>query len=256
MKTRRKDSFGPFGVASAGADEDADAAKAAKGLSRKATAKRVQQREWKSFIAKTSLRRLDARGWARRCADLPGSRGNGGSGCAGGALVGRRGNRDAEASLRVVGLHVAKRDGEGIGRIGRLRSFGHGQKRTDHKLNLAFVGMAVAGNAGFDFARRVAVHGEAVLFSSEEHDAADFSKAQGGAHVEGAEDAFDRHHIWMKFLHELAERRVDFAESSAGGLLSVGRRSAQRTVVNGAATPAIRLDDAVTGRAGRGWIKT
>lgn len=89
---------------------------------------------------------------------------------------------------------------------------------------------------------------EPMLFSGEEHDAADFGEPKRRANVQGAKDAFDGHSIWNELFHEPGEKSVNFAESGCGGLFKAGRGT-QRAVMKRAAVPSVAFDDAVAGGA-------
>ncbi len=80
------------------------------------------------------------------------------------------------AFARAETVRVAERDGEGVGSVGRLGVFGQSQRGGYHLLHLLFGCGAVAGDAGFHFARRIAVRGNGGLRGGEQHHAANFGE--------------------------------------------------------------------------------
>ena len=99
----------------------------------------------------------------------------------------RFGVGQSESYPRSLSLKMAKRNRQRIRGVGRLRRFRHGEECPHHQLHLAFVGVAVTGDAGFHFARRIAVDGDAVLRGGQQHHAANFGQTQSGSHIEGGE---------------------------------------------------------------------
>src|SRR5260370_65382 len=53
---------------------------------------------------------------------------------------------------------MAERHGQGVGRIGGLRRFRHGEERAHHQLHLPLIGVAAARNRSLPFTQRRAVH--------------------------------------------------------------------------------------------------
>ena len=82
----------------------------------------------------------------------------------------------AEPGAKLFGLHVAERDGQRVGGVGRLGRFAHAQQRAHHQLHLLLVRVPVAGHGGFHFARRIAAHGNAVLRRGQQNHAANFGQ--------------------------------------------------------------------------------
>jgi hypothetical protein len=132
-----------------------------------------------------------------------------------GRSAGTRGKPEAPGELFT--LNVAERDRKGIRGVGRLGRFLHLQKGTHHQLHLFFVGMAIASDTGFYFARGIGVNFHTVLLGSQENNAAHFGQAQGGAHIQRGKDGLDGHGIRVKLFDEPAKKCVDILKASAGG---------------------------------------
>src|SRR5712664_74873 len=88
---------------------------------------------------------------------------------------------DAADALAVALCHLQAEQARV--RYGGLRRFRHGKQRAYHQLHLPLIGVAVARNGSFDFARRVAVHRQAVLRSRQQEHAAHLRQAQCCAHI-------------------------------------------------------------------------
>ena len=144
---------------------------------------------------------------------------------------------------------MTERDGEGVSCVGWFGRFVHGEKRADHLLHLAFIGMAVSGDGSLNFAGGVTENFNVVLRGGEKDHTAYFREAKGGFYVESGEDGFDGDHVRRKLPNKIANERMDGLESGAGGFLAFFR-DAQRAVMERTALAALRFDDAVTGRAG------
>jgi len=116
-----------------------------------------------------------------------------------------RRTRKAKTPAHLLGLQMAQGDGESICGVAGFGEFIHLQKSANHNLHLALVGVAVTGDTGFYFTRRIAVDGNAVLGGRKQDDAANFREAKSGAHVEGGEDGFDGEGIGSEFVEQMAE---------------------------------------------------
>ena len=97
-----------------------------------------------------------------------------------GSRCGQQLRGDAEALLRLRELNVTESDGERVGGVRRLRNFFERKNGANHLLHLRFIGVAVSGDGGFHFARRLTVHGNIALRGGEENYSADFREAQSG----------------------------------------------------------------------------
>jgi hypothetical protein len=164
--------------------------------------------------------------------------------------------RKTEAQAGLLGLEMAEGNGQGVGSVGRLWYFAHLEQGANHNLDLALIGVAVTRHAGFHFAGRVTVNGDAVLGGSEKHDTANFSEAEGGAHVEGGKNGFDGESVGREFVEKAAEERVNVMKHSAEEFFLALRRDTQCTIVQHAAGAAVGLDDAVASWTGGGGIHT
>jgi len=151
---------------------------------------------------------------------------------------------------------MAKRDGEGVGSVGRLGQVFQTELNADHLLHLALIGMTVAGHTRFDLAGRIAADGQTGLLGGEKHNAPDFGEAQGGANVESGKHGFDGHDLGLKFADQAAEQLVDVMEDGPLGRLLAFGGHLERAVVENAALAAEHFDDGVAGRAGSGGIDT
>jgi hypothetical protein len=69
-------------------------------------------------------------------------------------------------------MGMAERHGQGVGGIGGLWPRAQAELSAHHLLHLLFGRATIAGHAGFDFARRIAVRGDASLGCGEQDDAA------------------------------------------------------------------------------------
>ena len=159
-----------------------------------------------------------------------------------------------EAALELIGLQVAQGYRQGIGGIGGFGDFLEAELCADHELHLAFIGMAVAGDAGFDFAGRVAADLQGMLLGGEQDDAADFGETQGGAHVQCGEDGFHCHDVGLELLDQLAEASVNVAESRAGRKPLAFWMNFPGAVVENVARAAGAFDDGVASGAGGGGV--
>jgi len=202
----------------------------------------------------------DARRGPRCCAGGPrqsccGDVGFDGDAAALGLRLARElGGGNGETGAGLFRLKMAKGDSEGIGGVGGFGKFGHLEEGADHDLHLALVGIAVASYGGFHFAGRVAVDGEIVLGGGEQDDAADFREAEGGADVEGAENAFEGQGLRRELIDELADAGVNILQGGAEGFGVTFGGDAQGAVMEEDAAAAIAFDDAVTGGAGGGGV--
>ena len=151
-------------------------------------------------------------------------------------------------------LKMTERDGESVGCVGWFGRFVHGEKRADHLLHLAFIGVTVAGDGSLNFARGVTEDFDVVLRGCEKDDTTDFRETQSRFYVESGEDGFDGDHVRRELANEIANQGVDSFEGGAGGFLAFFR-DAQRAVMECAALAAFRFDDAVAGRAGGSGIE-
>jgi len=148
---------------------------------------------------------------------------------------------------------VTERDGESVGCVGWFGRFVHGEKRADHLLHLAFIGVTVSGDGSLDFAWRVTENFNVVLRGGEKDNTAHFREAQSRFYVESGEDGFDGDDVRRKLANEIANERMDGLEGGAGRFLAFFR-DAQGAVMERAALAALRFDNAVAGRAGGRWI--
>ena len=148
---------------------------------------------------------------------------------------------------------MTKGDGQSVGGIGWLGNFLHGEQGADKNLNLTFIGMAVAGNGGFYFAWRVAEDFDLMLSGGEKDNSANLGEAKSRFYIQGGKDRFHGDRVGREFANQIAKERVNGFESRACGDFALFR-NAERAVVNGAARPAIRFDNAVTCGAGGGGI--
>ena len=152
--------------------------------------------------------------------------------------------------LILSGLHMTYRHGERVGRIGRFGSFPHSQQRAHHQLHLRFSRVAVAGYAGLDFARRIAVYRDVALRRRQQHHSADFGKLESGLHIQGGEHGFDGDALRLKFNDQVAQHFVNFAQAFREMLGSFSR-GAQRAEADHAAATPVTFDNAIAGGAGR-----
>jgi len=150
-------------------------------------------------------------------------------------------------------LKVTERDGESVGCVGWFGRFVHGEKRADHLLHLAFIGVTVSGDGSLNFAWRVTENFNVVLRGGEKDHAAHFRETQSGFYVESGEDGFDGDDVRRKLADEVAHQRMNGFESGAGGFLALFR-DAQGAVMESAALATLRFDNAITSRAGGRWI--
>ena len=149
---------------------------------------------------------------------------------------------------------MAKSDCQCVGGVRGFRRFAHGKQSAHHQLHLAFVGVTVAGDRSFHFARRVAKNRYAMLGPGQENHTPYFGKPQCCAYVQSRKNAFNGHGIRRVLSNQTAYQSVNVLESSANAFLLALRRNLERSIVNHAATAAIALDDTVAGRPCGGWI--
>jgi hypothetical protein len=145
-------------------------------------------------------------------------------------------------------LKVTERDGKSVCCVGWFGRFLHSEKRADHLLHLAFIGVTISGDGSLDFAWRVTEDFNVVLLGGEKDDTAHFRETQSCLYVESGEDGFDGDHVRRKLPNEIANQGVDCFERGAGGFLAFFR-DAQGAIVQGAAFTAFRFDNTVAGRA-------
>ena len=90
------------------------------------------------------------------------------------------------------------------------------EKCANHNLHLALVGVAVASNARFDFARRIASDFNIVLLGREQNHAANLSEAQRGSHIQSRKYGFHGQSLGLELSKKFAEQGVDVAEYGVG----------------------------------------
>src|SRR5437016_6541043 len=151
-------------------------------------------------------------------------------------------------------LQVAQRHCERISRICGLWSLRHGEQRAHHHLHLPLVRMPWAREGCVTFAWRVAMHFQIMLGGSQQHHAAHLRQPQCGAHVQGGENALDRHGIRRKLFDQPAEQRMDILKRGARALLAPFCADRQCTKMQHPAVAPVTLDDAVTRRPRRGRV--
>jgi len=162
--------------------------------------------------------------------------------------------RESKALAHLLGLQMAESDGEGVSRVGGLGRFVHLQQRANHDLHLAFVGVTVTGDTGFDLAGGIAVDSNAALGGSQKNDAANFRETESSTHIQRGEDGFDGEGVGSEFIEQLAEETVDVLEDGAGEFFLAFGRDFQRAVMEQAAAVAVGFYDAVTGGARGGGV--
>jgi len=121
----------------------------------------------------------------------------------------------AKAKSHALCLQMAKRHGQSVGGIRRLGSHVHREQSANHDLYLPFVRVAVAGNVGFDLARRVAMNFQAMLRCRQKHHAAHFREAKSGAHIERRKNTLDSQYVGRKILDESANQLMNFLQACA-----------------------------------------
>ena len=170
-------------------------------------------------------------------------------------VAGRQGGlADTEAALELIGLQVAECHGQSVGGIGRFGDFLQAELGANHKLHLAFVGMAIASHAGFDFAGGIAADLYGMLFRGEKNDATHFREAQRGAHVQCGEDRFYGEDTGLELLKQLAKTSVNIVKSCTRRELPALWRNFRGAIVENVTAAAGAFDDGVTGGTGGGWI--
>jgi hypothetical protein len=163
---------------------------------------------------------------------------------------------NAELALRLLDLDVAESDGEGIGGVGRFGDARHREKGANHDLHLSLVGVAVACDGSFDFARGVAVDGKVVLGGGEKDDTADLGEAESGADVECAKDGFNGDNRGGKFGNQRAEALVNVLQASGGGFLTAFGVGAEGAAVEHRTATAVAFDDPEASGACNGGVNT
>lgn len=115
----------------------------------------------------------------------------------------------AEAPVEILRLQMAESDGESVCSVGRFRNFVHGKQCANKNLNVAFVGMAIAGDGSLYFARGIAENLDLMLRGGEKDNAANFGKAKRGLYIQGGKDRFHGNRVRRKFTNEAVEQRVN-----------------------------------------------
>src|SRR6516162_6200790 len=145
---------------------------------------------------------------------------------------------------------MTERYGQCVGSIGRFGELLEPKLCANHELHLALIGMTVSCNTRLHFAGGVATDREPVLFGRKQNYAADFGKAQGGAHVEGGEYGLECEDVGVETADKLRKERVNVVERRTGRALLAFGDDFEGAVVNDAAGAANALDDGVAGRTG------
>jgi hypothetical protein len=148
---------------------------------------------------------------------------------------------------------MAQRNGQSVGGVGRLRDYVHGEKCAHHRLHLAFVRVAMAGNVGFHFARRIAMHFQTMLRGGQEHHATHFRQPKGRTHVQSCEDTLDGQDIGRIGFDQSANQLMYIPQGSARTRHLAFCVYLQGAIVQHPAAPAIAFDYPVARRPyGRG----
>src|SRR5215472_12693644 len=145
---------------------------------------------------------------------------------------------------------MTERYGQRVGSVGRFGELPEPKLCANHDLHLALIGMTVSCNTRLHFPGRVTTDREPVLFGRKQNYAADFGKAQGGAHVEGREYGLESQDVGMETADKLRKERVNVVERRAGRALLAFGNDFEGAVVKDAAGAANALDDGVAGRPG------
>jgi hypothetical protein len=97
------------------------------------------------------------------------------------------------------------------------------------------------------------VYGNIALGRSQQDHATDFGKPERRLHIQSGEYGFDRNTLRLKFLDQIAQHRVYFAEP-LGKVLGTLARGAQGAEAEHPAAASITFDHAITGSSCGGGI--
>lgn len=156
--------------------------------------------------------------------------------------------------MKLFGLDMAQSDRQSVSGVGWLRDLRHLQNRADHQLQLALVGVAIAGHGRFDQTRGVTVDFDVVLSGCQKDHAADFCQAQGRFHIQRRKYGLYCQRVRSKFAQQTANQRMNRFQSGAGRFLADFIGYLERAVVERAAVSSVGFDNAVTGRPRGGGI--
>jgi len=124
----------------------------------------------------------------------------------------------ADGGPEVSGVNLANRDAQRVGGVVRPRDVVEVQQRLDHPLDLALVGLAVAGDGQFDLARGEFTDRFSVVCGGQSEHAPGLGHGNTGSDILFEIDLFNAHSVGLEFGEKTRSFLEDDPEAIGEGL--------------------------------------